>query len=229
MRRPAESPPPDWKKRMASLPRDWKNRVEGDLRRYSPSMQEQMLRLLGREKVHKAARSLWNAARECPGVREELHVLVGDALYEVALARQPRAWRRRTAVGWLNIAEALDAVLDDNLCFRDNGPSRAVIDGVACEVRADQASWARKDLKRAALKYRQLSANASRTKPQDFGQREALITLRQIFEVDLGDSCDDAVALLMEAAFGGVWTVDIVRSRASEWKSPKARLKKARE
>jgi hypothetical protein len=89
---------------------------------------------------------------------------------------------------------------------------------VAVQLIANEQT--RKDIKTVICHYSELAIKAPRTKPKNYAQRTALRELRRLFRdgAGFGRPVDEAVALLLSAAFGGKWTASIVQTRASEWK-----------
>ena len=187
-----------------SLPPDWERRVRALIFR-NDSHQKNMLRLLGKTEVEDAARHLWRVAKLNSKLRNALYVCkirdeidrhIHKSLLILSNARNPGFKRPRTSKALRNVADILERVRDDG--FFQEGQSRAEIE---CAIQA----------------YRGFAKSAPRTKPRDIEQRFALIMLRSEFRKVFGKPVNYAVALLMQAEFGGMWTEKEVRERSREW------------
>jgi hypothetical protein len=165
-------------------------------------IQKSMLQLLHQVATGDAAELLWKRTERRPEVQQKVPVYIHRALYWIAWALKGRL-REPLASEYRGVVKTLEQVRDDDRLFLNIGQKGGEFRGLL--VRA--AGW-----------YRLLESSAQRTKPKDTGQRLALSMLRGDFRAYFGTPMDQAVALLMEAAFGGSWPASTVRVRASEWK-----------
>lgn len=210
-------------RRTTKLPPDWKHRLEKSIRNgespFDPTpseildgkvrmdladsaIQKNMLRLLKKELVEKAAELLWKHSEGRPSVQQKVPIYIHRALYWIAWALKDRP-KEPLASEYRWVIKTLEQVRDDDRLLLFLGR---------------RGEGFRTLLESAVGYYRLFESSAQRTKPKDASQRLALSMLRGDFRVDLGNPSNQAVALLMEAAFGGTWDADNVRVRASQWK-----------
>jgi hypothetical protein len=183
------------------IPKNWKKTLEDRIRKDSiPNISDNMLPMLKREGMLSATEAVWRVAQRKPDPETVLHDALYGALFAVATGLSINAPQlKRTSREWRSIAEALETVREDRLCFY-SPEDRKKLDG-------------------AIATYRDEAKTAPRTRAREDGPRYALRWARTAFLGTLGARCDEAVAVLMFIAFRGTWDAATVRARASEWKS----------
>ena len=209
-------------RRTTKLPPDWKQRLEKSIRNgespFGPTQSEildgtirmelassgirrDMLRLLQQDAVEAATEYLWKHTEGRPTVQQKVPVYIHRALYWIAWALKDRV-KEPLAAEYRGVIKILEQVRDDDRLFLNMGRKGEEFRGL---------------LERAAGWYRLLESSAQRTKPKDTGQRLALSMLRGDFRAYFGSPMNQAVTLLMNAAFGGFGDVTITRARAADW------------
>gem|GEM_PF-3498315 len=192
---------------VSSFPADWKDHLEACVKngcgrqrcacRASDSEQQTISRLLGNERSERAARILWEAAT--PETRRVFFMYFYHALYWLAFYNQPRPRHEsdRSPGDNQKIVDALIQVRKDGHPFWGRDMSSPGLDG-------------------AIEYYRWRKSNAPRTKKPDRALNTCREILRHDFGIRWGRHMDEAVGLLLEAAFGGKHDADTIRVRVSE-------------